>query len=531
MHLKYSLLIGLQNYWTFDYHTNDTIGAANLGNGASASFVTDGWGNINSAVYLNSSYYSAPPGIYFRGDHTIAAWTKVIAISAWARIIDFGIGTYDNILLSISQATSGNPVSSIYNSTRMNQYALSNLTLQINKWTHLAHTFSNKTCKIYFNGTLTGTAACNAPRSVTRSNCYIGKSNWPGDGLLNAHIDELRIYNRALNLTEINQLVAYIPTGNTTTTTTTSTTTSKTSSTTTMSTTTYSITSTTSTTSSTSASSSTTEETPSTTTSTSTKTSISSSTSKTTSTSTYRSEIDTNIITSTTQTSSSPIIISASSTSASYSLSTISDISSLNSVLFTNSFNIVQLHLSQTMFLLNSNYDLNGCIVNCSNNGQCKFDSLINDFICSCNSIYLSGYACQIDTRPCSSNPCLNNATCVDYSNSSFSCVCDMYHNGAYCESEIDICQNETCSSNGNCFDLNKLAKCKCFNMYSGERCELESNELKTAKQITSSVVIFAIAIISFFYIFVVLMDVSKLLCKKPSRVKKPIIQEYKSYA
>jgi hypothetical protein len=244
--------------------------------------------------------------------------------------------------------------------------------------------------------------------------------------------------------------------------------------------------------------------------------------------------------TSTSTTSNLTSAITSSTTMTFTKISSVSGISDSNSLLFTSLFNIEQLNSSLMTNLLNSNYDLSGCIVNCSNNGQCKFDSLINNFFCSCNSIYLSGYACQIDSRPCSSNPCLNNATCVDYSNSksynssSFSCLCDEYHSGAYCESEIDICQNETCSRNGNCFDLNKKPKCKCFNMYSGDRCELESNELKTTKQIISYSTIIAIAVIIMFYCCFFLMDISKYLCKKnrhPSAFhKKAVIMRKYTY-
>jgi hypothetical protein len=204
-----------------------------------------------------------------------------------------------------------------------------------------------------------------------------------------------------------------------------------------------------------------------------------------------------------------------------------------------NAINFAQLNSSQIIGILNSNFDLSGCIVNCSNNGQCQFDSLINNFFCSCNSVYLSGYACQIDSRPCSSNPCLNNGTCVDYSTSSkynissilgknyssFNCLCDENYKGTYCESKIDVCQNETCSNNGNCIDLNNKAKCECFSMYSGEKCESESNELKTVKKIISLASILAIVIIVLLYSCFVCMDITKYCCKsvnkRPLRGKK----------
>ena len=186
------------------------------------------------------------------------------------------------------------------------------------------------------------------------------------------------------------------------------------------------------------------------------------------------------------------------------------------------SFNFDQLSSSQSLELLSSSYDLSGCVVNCSNNGMCKFVS--NTFFCLCDYSYFTGYACQTDTRPCSSNPCLNNATCVDYSNaksfnmsstignnsSEFYCFCDEYHEGSNCEIEKNICQNETCSSNGNCVAVNNKAKCNCFSMYSGDRCETESAALKTVKAIISTTSIIAILTLIFFYCLIIVMDIIK---------------------
>ena len=135
----------------------------------------------------------------------MTVWVKVIAVTNWARIIDFANLHSDNMFLSTSFQSSGCPVSTVYNASSRNQYATSSLALQLNQWTHLAHVYSSSTCKVYLNGTLTASAACLPPQAVTRSNCYVGKSNWAADGLLNGQLDELRIYNRSLNISEIKQ--------------------------------------------------------------------------------------------------------------------------------------------------------------------------------------------------------------------------------------------------------------------------------------------------------------------------------------
>lgn len=452
--------------------------------GATISFVADRLGNSNSAVYLNQGYYTAPSGVYFTGDHTVAVWVKVIGFANWARIMDFGnqAGVFqslsDNIFLSISNSGSQrHPSTTVYNSVSHNTEATSNLALQANVWTHLAYTYSSGTCKIYLNAALTASASCLAPRNVNRPSCLVGKSNFWSDGALNAHIDDLRIYSRGLDITEINELVFGPPTSAST---------------------------------------------------------------LLDSTSTIDSISTTSILM---PTNTSPINAASASlvsTTFSISTSTVDDNSPSTSAIATpsissteaslsiaSSFYFSQLNPFEMMNLLASSYDLSGCVVNCSNNGVCGFDSTKNNYLCTCYSVYMVGNACQIDTRACSSNPCLYNGTCVEYSNmtqidgsnsSLYYCLCDELHKGSNCELKVNVCQNETCSNNGYCYDSNNEAKCECFSMYSGDKCETESSELKVVKKVISISSILAFVMIIFTYSCIGLMDIAKFCCKKKAK-------------
>ena len=314
--------------------------------------------------------------------------------------------------------------------------------LSLDTWTHLAYTHANGACKIYLNGTLTASTSCYVPRNVNRTECYVGKSNWLDNPNQNAHLDDLRIYNRSLNETEIDQLVGYTPPGST-------------------------------------------------------------SASPTTITSPFSA------------------ITSPSSTFSSYS-----------NPLFTDFFYFSNLNNSQIVELLELDYDLAGCVVNCSNKGPCKFSLIDDKFKCLCSSTYLKGHACEIDSRPCSSNPCLNNSTCVDRSNSSFYCSCDEAYRGDFCESKIDLCRNEPCSGKGECYEAFRKARCKCFSMFYGERCEWETRELKTIRTVVSFAVSVAVVVIISFYGCVALMDLTKFACNRkafiPVRRKKPVVKRLK---
>jgi hypothetical protein len=152
-------------------------------------------------VYLNTGHFIAPDGVYFTGDYTIAAWVNVRAFNHWSRIIDFGNGPdSNNVIFGVTQMTYSffsstlvkkpfTQVSvSIWNKGNLISY---NTELQLNVWTHLAITNSNGACKLHINGMLELTDWCLIPNAVTRTNCYVGKSNYNGDDQdLDGYLDE-----------------------------------------------------------------------------------------------------------------------------------------------------------------------------------------------------------------------------------------------------------------------------------------------------------------------------------------------------
>ena len=61
----------------------------------------------------------------------------------------------------------------------------------------------------------------------------------------------------------------------------------------------------------------------------------------------------------------------------------------------------------------------------------------------------------------------------------------------------IDLCKNKTCV-NGYCFfnSSKQEAEFKCFNLYTGENCEVESNDMEIRNKIARISSILAIVII-----------------------------------
>lgn len=212
-----SLSSGLVLYYPLN--GNATDGSGNNLNGTLVGGVTtvaDRFGNANGAIRLNgtNAYIDAPDAAYFTGgDFTVSCWIKTASYASWGRLFDFANGpANNNILLGLSNGTTGRPAAEIFNgSVSGGQFTSPSTQMPLNQWALLVYTFSSGTGKIYLNGTQIASGVQTAPQNVLRTLCYIGRSNWTGDAYANASFDDFRIYNRMVTTTEINSLVLEQP--------------------------------------------------------------------------------------------------------------------------------------------------------------------------------------------------------------------------------------------------------------------------------------------------------------------------------
>jgi hypothetical protein len=222
--------------------------------------------------------------------------------------------------------------------------------------------------------------------------------------------------------------------------------------------------------------------------------------------------------TSTTTTSTT----ASSSTTSLLNLSTLNPTSTLpRTVFYFNSLTTTQLKT----FLNTVNYDITGCLVNCSNHGVCQMNFETLRFECICEDFY-QGTACQTDIRPCSiKDQCLNDGKCKNlmsfdqnYKMLNYECECVGIYEGKRCESIKNVCQNETCSKNGYCYNYNQTAMCKCFLDYEGNKCENVTFRLKMVRQVIRLSTILAIIVICLFVLSCICMDFHHFFCEKRVR-------------
>jgi len=199
-------------YYNFDANTNDISGNNQHGVAlGGTSYTTDRFGNATGAIQLNGTngYVDVPDNVWFYNTaFAVSSWIKPTSYTNWSRVFDFNnAAPSDNVLLAISNGTTGNLHSDIRLGTGGSNAVATTSKPILNKWNHVIFMHDGTTAKIYLNGVLAGSTTTPLPQFVTRINNYIGRSAWATDAYANCAFDDFMIYNRALTTDEINVLL------------------------------------------------------------------------------------------------------------------------------------------------------------------------------------------------------------------------------------------------------------------------------------------------------------------------------------
>ncbi len=225
-----NLNLGLVLYLPFNGNTLDASGNGNNATNFGATLTTDQWGNPNSAYLFNgtSNYMEVANSAtinFTNGIYSVYALVKpqgfYNGLCHGNDIIDKGdndfiLGWY-TLRFSDAYSTSFQNCSSPLNTTQQNFYPQQNNLnfsgsgylpyIVPNTWYCLVVISDGIDLKLYLDGILVSTQTINALIGTNTDNLFIGRKNsttypyW-----YNGVLDELRIYNRALNLQEIDSL-------------------------------------------------------------------------------------------------------------------------------------------------------------------------------------------------------------------------------------------------------------------------------------------------------------------------------------
>lgn len=202
------------SYWSFSNNVKDSIGTADLFNGSNANFYFDRLNNPNSSLDLKNGFFQIPSGSFFTEAFTFSAWVLVRSTKNFSRVIELSAGP-DNAMVSLilSDGDDNKPFVQIINDNDKNRWISYGVEkLKLNEWTHLVGSFDGTFLNMYINTELVSRIVALKPKKVdTRTKNYIGGSVRPGEGeYADALFDDIRIYNRALNEAEIQNLYTLI---------------------------------------------------------------------------------------------------------------------------------------------------------------------------------------------------------------------------------------------------------------------------------------------------------------------------------
>lgn len=206
---------GLQAYYTFNGNATDATGHGYNGTVYGATLTSDHLGNSNSAYYFDGSNdyigLGNPAGLNFVGNISIAAWVRPDVIG--------GVDINRNI---VAHGYGGSPTNEVYLRTANNgQYEIgSYIENDLNtgraeyvippadqgSWVYLVGLYNGSAWKLYRNGMEVASQQIVTGAIQVNANWVIGASGYGTSRFFTGAIDEVRIYDRALSASEVQEL-------------------------------------------------------------------------------------------------------------------------------------------------------------------------------------------------------------------------------------------------------------------------------------------------------------------------------------
>lgn len=198
---------GLVAAYSFNQGTGTTLldssGNNHHGTVSGANWVTGFAGNALSFDGVNDMVSIADANsLDLTNGMTLEAWVRPVDLQGWATIIAKEAGSTNAYSLYASDDTNL-PPSAYITTGGVERTVRANNPLPLNTWSHVAATYGNGQMQIYVNGQLVGSSNVTGSITSTSNPFRIGGNTVYEDEYFRGLIDEVRIYNRPLNIGEI----------------------------------------------------------------------------------------------------------------------------------------------------------------------------------------------------------------------------------------------------------------------------------------------------------------------------------------
>lgn len=192
--------------YAFEGNLENSFGAASATGIGSPVYAE---GRHGQAIQLNApdqQYLQLPQGHALAGydEMTVAFWVYWTSGGQWQRIFDFGNSTTQYMFLT---PQSGNNTLRFAVKNGGAEQVVNTDQLPLQQWVHVAVTLGGGNGSIFINGVEKASAPVTIkPKDIKAGLNYLGKSQFAADPLFSGKLDELVIYNRALDGQEIIRL-------------------------------------------------------------------------------------------------------------------------------------------------------------------------------------------------------------------------------------------------------------------------------------------------------------------------------------
>jgi len=163
---------------------------------------TEGHLSDQKALSLVGGFVQLPYSVACSDNLTVSMWVKWRSTAAWQRLFDFGNDTNHYMFLTPSNGTA---LTFGIKNGGDEQVISAPTKLTMNQWKHVCLTIGKDKTIIYVDGVevASSTGITIKPSDICPSMNYIGRSQFNSDPLLTANIDDIRIFNYALNADEV----------------------------------------------------------------------------------------------------------------------------------------------------------------------------------------------------------------------------------------------------------------------------------------------------------------------------------------
>jgi hypothetical protein len=199
------MAVGLVAAYAFDEGAGAAAAdASSTGNGASVSGAAWTAGKYGGALSFDgvNDMVTVPDAasLDLTTEMTLEAWVRPASNSNWGTVIlkERGAG----LAYSLYSTDGVNRPPSAYVYRTRDVRALGTGTLALNTWSHLGGTYDGANLRLYVNGALASTTAVTGAMPATTNALRIGGNTVWGE-YFNGLIDDVRVYNRALTIAEI----------------------------------------------------------------------------------------------------------------------------------------------------------------------------------------------------------------------------------------------------------------------------------------------------------------------------------------